>query len=68
LIRSKTDTGIVVILDNRVKTKRYGKKFLSALPPCTVVVQTARGRGDDDQCQNNSMDYSQDFPPQDPLA
>lgn len=27
LIRTKTDTGIVVILDNRVLTKRYGKAF-----------------------------------------
>jgi len=34
LIRSKTDTGIVVILDGRVKTKRYGKLFLEALPRC----------------------------------
>jgi Rad3-related DNA helicase/REP element-mobilizing transposase RayT len=34
LIRSKTDTGIVVILDSRVKTKRYGKMFLEALPEC----------------------------------
>jgi Rad3-related DNA helicase/REP element-mobilizing transposase RayT len=34
LIRSKTDTGIVVILDSRVKTKRYGKLFLEALPEC----------------------------------
>jgi ATP-dependent DNA helicase DinG len=39
LIRSKTDTGIVVILDSRIKTKRYGKRFLQALPPCTVVVR-----------------------------
>jgi ATP-dependent DNA helicase DinG len=34
LIRSKTDRGIVVLLDSRVKTKRYGKIFLDALPPC----------------------------------
>jgi ATP-dependent DNA helicase DinG len=34
LIRSKTDTGIVVILDGRVKTKRYGQIFLDALPAC----------------------------------
>ncbi len=34
LIRSKSDTGIVVILDSRVKTKRYGKLFLEALPEC----------------------------------
>jgi ATP-dependent DNA helicase DinG len=39
LIRSKTDRGIVVILDSRVKTKRYGKLFLEALPGCRVVVK-----------------------------
>jgi ATP-dependent DNA helicase DinG len=37
LIRSKTDKGIVVILDSRVKTKRYGRMFLDALPDCRVV-------------------------------
>jgi ATP-dependent DNA helicase DinG len=37
LIRSKTDKGIVVILDSRVRTKRYGKMFLKSLPPCRVV-------------------------------
>jgi ATP-dependent DNA helicase DinG len=36
LIRSKSDKGIVVILDSRVKTKRYGKLFLEALPGCRV--------------------------------
>jgi ATP-dependent DNA helicase DinG len=39
LIRSKTDKGIVVILDSRIKTKRYGKRFLEALPPCNLVVR-----------------------------
>ena len=34
LIRSKTDSGIVVILDSRIKTKRYGRLFLEALPEC----------------------------------
>jgi ATP-dependent DNA helicase DinG len=37
LIRSKTDTGIIVVLDSRIKTKRYGKLFLESLPPCRVV-------------------------------
>jgi Rad3-related DNA helicase/REP element-mobilizing transposase RayT len=37
LIRSRTDRGIVVILDCRVKTKRYGRLFLDALPPCRIV-------------------------------
>jgi Rad3-related DNA helicase/REP element-mobilizing transposase RayT len=37
LIRSRSDKGIVVILDSRVKTKRYGKLFMQSLPPCKVV-------------------------------
>lgn len=37
LIRTKTDTGIVVILDPRVRTKRYGKMFLDSLPQCRLV-------------------------------
>jgi Rad3-related DNA helicase/REP element-mobilizing transposase RayT len=37
LIRSRTDRGIVVILDSRLATKRYGKLFLEALPECKVV-------------------------------
>jgi Rad3-related DNA helicase/REP element-mobilizing transposase RayT len=36
LIRSRSDTGIVVILDSRVKSKRYGRLFLEALPACRV--------------------------------
>lgn len=36
LIRSKTDTGQVVILDPRIKTKRYGQLFLDSLPDCRV--------------------------------
>ena len=37
LIRSRSDKGIVAILDNRVRTKRYGRCFLDALPNCRVV-------------------------------
>jgi ATP-dependent DNA helicase DinG len=37
LIRSKTDTGRVVILDPRVLTARYGHRFLDALPPGLTV-------------------------------
>ena len=32
LIRTKQDSGIVVILDPRVLTKSYGSAFLKALP------------------------------------
>jgi ATP-dependent DNA helicase DinG len=38
LIRTKTDTGIIVVLDNRVLTKQYGQSFLDALPKCPVEV------------------------------
>lgn len=38
LIRQKTDHGLVVVLDNRVLTKRYGQAFLKALPKCPVEV------------------------------
>lgn len=36
LIRSKSDSGIVVTLDNRILTKRYGQAFLNAIPKCPV--------------------------------
>ncbi|MDP7530008.1 MAG: helicase C-terminal domain-containing protein [Candidatus Scalindua sp.] len=34
LIRTATDTGIVAILDPRIKSKFYGKFFLNSLPGC----------------------------------
>ena len=33
LIRSEQCRGVVVCLDNRLETKRYGRQFLRALPP-----------------------------------
>jgi ATP-dependent DNA helicase DinG len=38
LIRTKTDTGIIVVLDNRILTKKYGQAFLDALPKCPVEI------------------------------
>jgi ATP-dependent DNA helicase DinG len=38
LIRTKTDTGIIVVLDNRVLAKQYGQAFLDALPRCPVEI------------------------------
>jgi ATP-dependent DNA helicase DinG len=38
LIRRGDDHGIVVVLDNRILTKRYGQAFLNALPRCPVEV------------------------------
>jgi ATP-dependent DNA helicase DinG len=38
LIRTQNDKGIVVILDNRVLGKAYGKAFLAVLPKCPVEI------------------------------
>src|SRR6202167_3035501 len=38
LIRTKTDNGIIVVLDNRILTKQYGQSFLDALPKCPVEI------------------------------
>lgn len=40
LIRSKSDTGRVVVLDPRIVTAGYGRAFLRALPEGVKVVQT----------------------------
>ncbi|MFW6097164.1 MAG: helicase C-terminal domain-containing protein [Chloroflexota bacterium] len=39
LIRRRDDEGVVIILDKRVLTKRYGQSFLDALPECTTIRQ-----------------------------
>jgi ATP-dependent DNA helicase DinG len=41
LIRSKADTGIVVVLDSRIIQKRYGQKFLEAIPKCNIKIISA---------------------------
>ncbi|HWI41165.1 MAG TPA: helicase C-terminal domain-containing protein, partial [Verrucomicrobiae bacterium] len=43
LIRSRDDRGCVLILDSRVLSKGYGRRFLDALPP----VEPLAGRGED---------------------
>ena len=43
LIRSRDDRGAVLILDNRIVTKNYGKRFLKSLPQAAQVIDTADG-------------------------
>jgi ATP-dependent DNA helicase DinG len=38
LIRTKSDRGIIVILDNRIVNKPYGRAFLQALPKCPLEI------------------------------
>jgi ATP-dependent DNA helicase DinG len=55
LIRSRDDRGVVAILDPRLRSRAYGRRFLDALPPCPVVdvpVEVARffGAGSRETC------------------
>ena len=36
LIRSSEDRGVVVVLDSRIRSKSYGRRFLASLPPAPV--------------------------------
>jgi len=38
LLWQNVNTGIIVVLDNRVLTKQYGHAFLDALPKCPVEI------------------------------
>lgn len=44
LIRTRTDQGLVVILDPRILTKSYGQVFLEALPQCRQFVDGCPSR------------------------
>lgn len=37
LIRSKTDKGVIALLDTRLRTKSYGKDFINSLPKTKVT-------------------------------
>lgn len=53
LIRSSADTGFFIILDRRIETKSYGKKFLEALPDVPVKkVSLARMVDELNNCYN----------------
>ena len=40
LIRTRTDHGIVVLLDPRIHSKPYGRQFVESLPDCEVVEES----------------------------
>jgi DNA polymerase-3 subunit epsilon/ATP-dependent DNA helicase DinG len=45
LIRSKSDRGIMIVLDSRVRTRRYGRSFLDSLPACEMRAGPATDAG-----------------------
>ncbi len=38
LVRKKDDKGTVVVLDSRIITKSYGRKFIEAIPKCNIEI------------------------------
>lgn len=40
LIRNKTDTGIVIVLDNRIIRKKYGRYFIEDMPCTPIIVRS----------------------------
>jgi ATP-dependent DNA helicase DinG len=45
LIRSKSDRGIMIVLDSRMRTRRYGRSFLDSLPSCEMRAGPAADAG-----------------------
>jgi len=42
LIRHRRDRGVLAVLDPRLRTKGYGRRFITSLPPAPVVHDLAR--------------------------
>ena len=45
LIRSRDDRGVVLLLDSRILTRRYGRYLRASLPPCAPGEGPVAGRG-----------------------
>lgn len=45
LIRSSSDRGIMIVLDSRIRTRRYGRAFLDSLPKCEMRAGPAAEAG-----------------------
>jgi ATP-dependent DNA helicase DinG len=57
LVRTTEDRGVVLVLDPRVRTKRYGPAFLEALPEGALdVVSPARAEDDPSRRRNRKQD------------
>ena len=44
LIRTETDRGVLVVLDPRIISRRYGERFISSLPPFTRTREISQVR------------------------
>jgi ATP-dependent DNA helicase DinG len=50
LIRSRTDRGVLCVLDSRIVKRSYGKIFLETLPPCRLTSRREEALGFLHQC------------------
>jgi ATP-dependent DNA helicase DinG len=46
LIRSKSDTGLITVLDSRIVRKAYGRVFLASIPRCPVELISSDGESE----------------------
>jgi ATP-dependent DNA helicase DinG len=44
LVRTRTDRGLVAVLDRRLVTRGYGRAFLETLPPCPLLRSVEEAR------------------------
>jgi ATP-dependent DNA helicase DinG len=47
LLRSRTDRGLLTVLDSRILNKSYGRAFLSSLPRCPVEIFSLSGSAEE---------------------
>ena len=50
LIRTRTDRGVVILTDDRIRTKPYGRRFTEALPVRVENVASARDAAREAAC------------------
>ncbi len=67
LIRSKQDAGIFVVLDSRITTRRYGKRFLRGIAPTYKGKKTKLHIIEDNTTSKNLLSNLEDLKKQLPL-
>lgn len=57
LIRSRSDSGFIVVLDHRIATKAYGRQFISVLPDISIIRDEFSGRHKDKGQYDDLWEY-----------
>jgi ATP-dependent DNA helicase DinG len=59
LIRSKTDRGVIALLDTRLRTKSYGRDFLNSLPKTRITSELKDVAAMFDEVEKNAANSGQ---------